>query len=334
MIQIYYLISTLRDEKYPVDLFLVENNKVKNLHINEIREGYYIKKNLTSSDQILFELEENEDLLDAIFSKDQHHSTFPNLKRTSYLKEASFLPGKYYARIHRPIINLKKGFSMGPNVEELEKEVRGYREFLPCNSQELISSINQLSVLSHHLTLLFQTVQPNRINYKVFGHSIRNLLILTCTEVEAQLKGIIKSVSRSYDEKKRYSTNDYIKLCDKLKLKEYTVSLGYYPLEDKLEPFKSWDGSKPTKSIEWYDNYNAVKHDREDEFPRATLWSTIQAIAGLAILIKAQYGENLPYWKEQIGGFFVFETTPNWEITDKYLPPFLDEEWENDYLDF
>ncbi len=99
-------------------------------------------------------------------------------------------------------------------------------------------------------------------------------------------------------------------------------------MDDEIKPFEKWDDSKPTQSLKWYHNYNAVKHDRENEFSKATLLSVIEALAGLAILLKAQYGENLPFWKELVGGFFVFNTTPNWEIEDQYIPPFLNEEWE------
>lgn len=58
-------------------------------------------------------------------------------------------------------------------------------------------------------------------------------------------------------------------------------------------PFKNWKSDNPTKSLDWYNRYNAVKHDRETEFPKATIQSLLEAISALFLLIYAQYGTNL-----------------------------------------
>ena len=39
----------------------------------------------------------------------------------------------------------------------------------------------------------------------------------------------------------------------------------------ELAPFALWEEARPTGSLAWYDAYNAVKHDRERNFSRATL---------------------------------------------------------------
>lgn len=335
MNQIYYLISSFDTKRELMNLYLVEDRSVKYLVINEKKEKNHIVKDLSIYSKKEFDLDKDEDLLEALFSKDELYSKYSDLKKHYCIEPAYYQPGQYYARVYRPIIGEKKVvtlLSANSKIKNLENEIKQYRDFIPYNNRELISSVNQLSVLSQNLALLFQTIEPDKINYHVFGHNIRNLLILTCTEVEAQLKGVYQSIARK--EKDRYYTTDYVKLCEILKLKDYSVNLGYFPLDNDIEPFKNWDASMPTKSISWYDNYNAVKHDRENQFSKATLWSVIEAIAGLAILLIAQYGENLPYWKEQIGGFFTFNTTPNWEFTDKYLPPFSGEDWKKNYKTF
>lgn len=189
----------------------------------------------------------------------------------------------------------------------------------------MIGSINQLAILTDELNQIFKTIHPVKNNYKSFGHNLRNLLILACTEVEAQLKGIIRA--NSINQRTNYTTKDYYKLRDVLNLNEYKILFNYYPSIDLCSPFKKWKQDKPTQSLKWYDSYNAVKHDREESFDRANLIDTINAVSALAILIVAQYGSNISYWNERIGNFYNFKNLPSWKPTDYYLPPFENSDW-------
>ena len=94
-------------------------------------------------------------------------------------------------------------------------------------------------------------------------------------------------------------------------------------------PFKSWNASSPTKSLNWYDDYNAIKHDREQKFHKATLLNTINAVSAIAILILAQYGPSLIYWKERISNFYTISEEPKWNLQEYYLPPLENGKWEN-----
>jgi hypothetical protein len=320
MNKLYYLIEkgSTKDD-IDLDGFYLINGKVvkyltteRNKKSLELVESKYRKS---------FELEENQELLDALFKNVKKYSQHDNWRDRHSIIPATSISGQYFSRVFKPTIGFHE------NIDD----IGSYTRLMPHNVSELISSVNQLSVLSQSLTLLFQTVQPDKINYKVYGHNIRNLLILTCTEVEAQLKGIFKSISMN--EKDRYTTNDYIKLCGILKLKEYSVNLGFFPLDEDINPFANWNDDSPTKSLEWYDNYNAVKHDRENEFDKATLWNVIQAISGLAILLISQFGKNMPNWNEQIGGYFIFKSRPTWNKEEWYLPPLEKEDWERKLID-
>ena len=52
-------------------------------------------------------------------------------------------------------------------------------------------SSGQLDALIEQFKLICQTVHPEGENLNAFGHDIRNLLILACTEVEAQWKNVL-----------------------------------------------------------------------------------------------------------------------------------------------
>ena len=57
-----------------------------------------------------------------------------------------------------------------------------------------------------------------------------------------------------------------------MKLDDYALVFTNYPWLTPFKPFEGWgsaDGS--TRKLEWFDAYNATKHDRESSFSRATL---------------------------------------------------------------
>jgi hypothetical protein len=77
-----------------------------------------------------------------------------------------------------------------------------------------------------------------------------------------------------------------------MKLQDYGVYFSSYPWMPFVTPFKTWEDGAPTKSLPWYDAYNAVKHDREGQFERATLECAFEAVAGCLVMLLAQYGHD------------------------------------------
>lgn len=275
----------------------------------------------------------NKNLADYFFENSSYYKR-GNPFREEIIK-LDLVPGKYYPRIYRPLI-YKERFSTRVsiiNVLNIVNSVDKYN-YLPNNEKTLIQSIQQLSTLNDRLTSIFNNIYPTGDNLKSYGHEIRNLLILACTEVEAQCKGILIANNYKTDPNYKYSTNDYVKLNDILQLSKYEIKLSYFPDATNISPFKNWDKTKPSESLEWYDNYNAVKHNREIEFHKANLASTINAVSAIAILLFAQYGTNILHWQELIGSFFSITEAPDWDFNDSYLPPFFDEEWVEEKYKF
>lgn len=147
-------------------------------------------------------------------------------------------------------------------------------------------------------------------------------MILSSTEIEAQFRGIYLLNTNSEQKNNRLSTKAYFLLKDPLKLDQYKVEFNLYPWLGTFSPFLIWCAPETTGTLKWYDEYNAVKHDREREFELGNLANVLNAIAAFAILLTAQYGPYIPYWRNLIGQFFTFIGTPQWELEDKYLPPF------------
>jgi hypothetical protein len=222
---------------------------------------------------------------------------------------------KYYPRMARPQIGFSSYLSSqapGPlfNVEENAQPP------LPHDAVSMSSSLNQLTILVRNLEEIFRSVEPSQGNMQVYGHLIRNTLLLAAMEFENECKGVLKA--NGYVPKGQWTTKHFVKVLSPLRLQEYAVDLAFYPAISSRKPFQSWNGQVPTQSLTWYDAYNDVKHDRESKFQRATIKAAINAVTACAIMLAAQY-RVIWSWKEQIGGFFSFTQSPQWLPTQRYV---------------
>jgi hypothetical protein len=150
--------------------------------------------------------------------------------------ESEFVPGQYFPRIARPTTDFPSDFpASSPSNRNQEINVA--------------ASSTQLIALKNQLESICRTVQPDKKNFPTYGHDIRNLLILACTEVEAQWIGILNANNHKPP---RPSTKDYVKLVSAMRLNEYAVSFPYYPELEPVKPFANWTvGGNPTQDLAW-----------------------------------------------------------------------------------
>ena len=205
--------------------------------------------------------------------------------------------GHYYPRIARENID----FNYISN--EFQQDIRAYRN------------------IQNALDELFNYIEPSVINFSSFGHKIRELLILACTEVEYLLLKVL--TDNGYPDKKFYKTQDYVKCKEILKLDSFEVQLNQYPNLGVFKPFVSWNSSSPTKSIVWYDGYNSVKHNRGDNIHKANLENLLNAVSAIHILLESQYGNKIfKKWESYTEDRSMFYTVkaPIWELKEITVP--------------
>lgn len=210
-------------------------------------------------------------------------------------------PGERYPRMWRG------RYSVGPSSER--------NSFISA-----ISSANALFDRFRHVT---RTIEPDTLNQSAFGQELRQLLILTATEVERAWKGVLIANSFPPPKNDRYNTTHYVHLLKPLRLKEFELKLVMFPAYPAVAPFENWDAMDPTRSLRWYDDYNAVKHAGETELHRATLANVIGALAGLVVLLAAQAGPD--FLMEEPWAVKDFSATkwPRWDgLEEAYTPPF------------
>jgi hypothetical protein len=226
----------------------------------------------------------------------------------SRFHETVLKPGQYYPRMARP-------FDHKPY--EVPDECPGAQS----DANFIAGAQGQLATLVRQLDRICQTVQPVPANYSSFGHDIRNLLILACTEVESHWRGILKANGVVLE---RPTTNDYVKLRCAMRLGEYAVRFPSYPWIEPIHPFAGWGSSrKPSQDLVWYGAYNAIKHDLENEFPRANLANAFAAIAGCAVMMVAQFGLANGLGRPQdIWTYFDISEVPKWHPSDVYMHPY------------
>lgn len=208
-------------------------------------------------------------------------------------------PGEFYPRIARPLA--------------LAGQARLWSPALEAEKSFIANARTQLTVLARKLEIICQTVEPSERTLDVYGHEIRNLLILAATETEMHWRGIlVKNGSQA----QRLNNNEYVKLVGPLKLTDYEVTFRDFPLLRPIRPFAGWSRAEPTRSLGWYDAYHGVKHNREAEFERGTLLHAFEAISACIALLVAQFGSVA--LNVELSSLVTLRL-PSWPIEEMYL---------------
>jgi hypothetical protein len=210
-------------------------------------------------------------------------------------------PGEFYPRIARPIAIAGS-------------ESRLWSPSLEAEKIYIASARGQLISLTRKLEIICQTVQPSERTLDVYGHEIRNLLILAATEAEMHWRGILV---KNGSQDQRLNSKEYVKLVDPLKLSDYAITFYDFPDLQPIRPFAGWLEADPTRSLGWYDAYHGVKHNREREFERGTLRHTFEAVCGCIALLVAQFGPTV--LNVELSSLVTLEL-PSWPIGEMYLP--------------
>ena len=122
-----------------------------------------------------------------------------------------------------------------------------------------------------------QYVELTPENYDTFSNEYASLLITIGAEVDALFK-----LNCSIDPREQRSTiADYVSLAPEV------VSIEVEIMDRELDtivPFEKWDIEKPAQSLEWWQAYTSIKHDRESNRHLASQKNVLYALAALCLL--------------------------------------------------
>jgi hypothetical protein len=227
--------------------------------------------------------------------------------------------GVYYPRMARPYSHKHKE-SPGWNPEDEEKASQHDKTVI------VAENAGQLHNLKEHLEVISKVIYPCEDNGDAFGHEIRNVLIVSCTEVEAQWRGVMRDgfCFEKKDGEDMATRVQYKELLEPLRLHQYCVRFPYFPTLREISPFKDW---KSEGKLDWYDAYNKVKHDREKNFRQAKLIHAFEAAAAYFVMLCAQHGWEVAARPDEAKTkFFYLKAAPTWEKDYCYKPLTIGEE--------
>lgn len=199
---------------------------------------------------------------------------------------------------------------------------RGEREspsMLNDADGSLVLGFQAFGLLVDRLGAILRTVQPEG-NRRAFGHDIRALLLLACTEVENSWRAILIANNYSHN-RGRWTTRDYVALRRPLRLSEWEVAMPLHLRYGPIRPFRSWRPDAPTRSLRWYHDYNETKHDRETNLDRGSLASAIDAVGAAYVMLLAQVGPDDPRAARFMPRDFAVISRPSWTLREGYVPP-------------
>jgi hypothetical protein len=111
-------------------------------------------------------------------------------------------------------------------------------------------------------------------------------LLRASTEFETNCKRIL--LDNNYTFQGNPNIMDYYKINWSSKLSEYSVTLNFWRNGPKtFQPFANWNTGN--HSLHWYQAYNAVKHDRQLDFPKCSLENVLNSVSGLLIILFSQF---------------------------------------------
>ncbi|MER9554665.1 hypothetical protein [Mesorhizobium sp. M0323] len=122
-------------------------------------------------------------------------------------------------------------------------------------------------------------VELTTMNGQTFSNEFAKLLLLIGSEVV-----VAKALCRSLDSNSNASNIMHYRseiTSAFIGMHEIEIDLPRYQMS--FRPWGAWGQAEPT-SPDWWKSYNAVKHDRVDNFHQANLNNTVQALAGLLAL--------------------------------------------------
>jgi hypothetical protein len=177
------------------------------------------------------------------------------------------------------------------------------------------TALTSLRIVLSRLDETLRVVEPAPANMSAFGHEIRMVLVLGAMEVESGLKAVLVA-NEIPAGGQRYSMRDFRKLFEPMRLAEWSVRLTGNEDYPAIQPFASW----PSK---WWSDYNAVKHDAENNLPQATLGSALNAVAAAYIVVAAQFGARVIHGLDGIPVSLGMRADdfPKWLPNEYYIPP-------------
>lgn len=181
--------------------------------------------------------------------------------------------------------------------------------------------------LDSELEIVSRYVEISQENYKTYSIQFVSLLLSACSEIDV----VAKVLSRLIDPDFRPARGSFPTIIDYQntiteKFPKFQTTKIQTPRHGiELVPWKDWEAQNT--SPPWWTSYNRVKHQRDSFYKDANLENTMNAVAGLFVMVLYLYtfDERLNIEHIPAPKFFavdqLYETGTRWANTVYYTTP-------------
>ena len=191
---------------------------------------------------------------------------------------------KPFCRIYRPFTEAVMRSNVGLDYMEDERY---------CS--ERVQLIRMYKMLQAQVIDTFQYIEPVENNKDAYSLRYHQLYWSICAEIETNFRGILKANGYTRGDEKCWNIrSDFFKTNSALRLNGYELKSHYYEIQnciDASRPFSAWSSMSSYTALAWYQEHNAVKHYRSQNFNNANLKNVVTALGGLYILLFSQFGD-------------------------------------------
>lgn len=184
--------------------------------------------------------------------------------------------------------------------------------WLPLDENIYRNHQRAYELLSNDLLTIFLYVEPSSQNSGCYSHQIYQLFLRVCTEFEAVCKLACSRLPLKASLPKKIADWNFINyqhLEDAAgnwerdgfpqpsgKLSDYKFNI--YHWGKTITPLEPFGNAVDSRKLKWYQDYNKVKHSREEQFAKANLGNLLSAFLGLCAVLDWQGIRTNPWIPE------------------------------------
>lgn len=191
---------------------------------------------------------------------------------------------RYFMKLSQPYKRIIRPFSLPDHY------VSGYSAQTTYIADDRYAAdryeiIRAYHILEKDVIGLFEYIEPSDANLNTYSYRIYELLLRASTEFELNARKIL--TSNGYTRPGNWNVTDYFKINAATRLSEYRLFINIWANGKKeITPFTQWSVGHV---LGWYQDYNAVKHSRHDEFSKASFDNLLKAVAAVFSIVFAQF---------------------------------------------
>ncbi|PQJ36776.1 hypothetical protein BSZ35_00025 [Salinibacter sp. 10B] len=148
-------------------------------------------------------------------------------------------------------------------------------------------------------------VHFTRENFDTYSTEFARLLLSTASEFDTIAKCLCREIRPECNVGSRIGEYRDVITSEYPRFPELEIHLPRYDLSFK--PWLEWENNR---NPEWWEAYNAVKHERNQHFDEATLGSSLSALSGLLA--------GLMYWFRETGKKIASDQAPKLYRPEQY----------------